>query len=90
MANNSRRNIQQFVLENVIDDGIITFQSRPHTIVEIWAMIPVSDNSEKLFRGIGHAELGKNDPWDEVLGYNIACGRAIKSIVKQLNKELNK
>jgi len=68
---------QQAVIDGVVSDLITTFQCRPYTIVEVY-----SDVNGFRFRGVGEAKCGKNDIWNDMIGYEVAFGRAVKMIVK--------
>jgi hypothetical protein len=60
-------------------------QVRPYTVVEVYARL-----SKRNYRGVGMAECGRGDVWQEgveSLGYKVALGRAIHVIVEQIERE---
>lgn len=53
-------------------------QIKPYTIVEIYSLI-----GDHKYRGVGHAQQGKNDHWDSDMGYEIAFGRAVMDVARK-------
>lgn len=84
MSTQKRRLMELSVKDGIIEDGITTYQIRPYTIVEIFTEV-----NGYFYRGVGMAKLGKNDRWNSLLGYDIAYGRAVQQVIKEMNKQKN-
>lgn len=54
---------------------------KPYTIVEL-----VAEVGEKRVRGVGISRCGRNDTWNEEVGYQIARGRALKDAAKHAQR----
>ena len=78
-----RNQLRQLVEANV--DYVVYEQLEPYTILVMYAKI-----DGRVYRGHGAATCGPTDEWQEGLdglGYKAAYGRAIHSIVEQLEAE---
>lgn len=77
MTTLKRRCAELLVKDGIdVEAGLLTYQVRPYTIVEIYSTV-----CGKVYRGVGMAKQGKHDTWNGVLGYEIAYGRAVKQII---------